>query len=206
MKTQQKSRLTWTLACLLVSGMLTADAWAADHGHGHGGHGHDHGKSKDEKQAEKETKAKPQTVCPIMGGKINKKQFVDVKGKRIYVCCPGCFPAIKKDPDAALKKIADRGEEAEDVIEQKVCPVMGGKINKDLFVEHEGSKIYVCCKGCLDPIKMDPAKYAKKVAEQIAADKAEDKDADKEDGQKEKKALPKSSRKGGGCGGCGGCG
>ncbi len=57
---------------------------------------------------------KPQTICPIMGGAINKKLFVDVKGKRIYVCCPGCIGEIKANPDAALAKIAENGETAED--------------------------------------------------------------------------------------------
>ena len=27
----------------------------------------------------------PQTTCPVMGGKINKEQYVDVKGYRVYV-------------------------------------------------------------------------------------------------------------------------
>lgn len=58
--------------------------------------------------------AKPQSVCPIMGGKINKTLYVDVLGKRIYVCCPGCIEVIKADPAAALKKIAENGEKAED--------------------------------------------------------------------------------------------
>jgi rhodanese-related sulfurtransferase len=56
---------------------------------------------------------KPQTECPVMGGKIDKNIFVDVKGKRIYVCCPGCLPKIKADPDAYIKKILAKGETPE---------------------------------------------------------------------------------------------
>lgn len=56
---------------------------------------------------------KQQTLCPIMGGPINKKLFVDVLGKRIYICCPGCTEAIRSNPEAALKKIAENGEEAQ---------------------------------------------------------------------------------------------
>ena len=44
-----------------------------------------------------ETVATIQTTCPVMGGKINKKQYADVKGKRIYVCCPGCIGKIKSE-------------------------------------------------------------------------------------------------------------
>lgn len=53
--------------------------------------------------------AKVQTTCPVMGGKIDKRQYVDVKGKRIYVCCAGCKEAIRKDPDAALRKLEAAG-------------------------------------------------------------------------------------------------
>jgi rhodanese-related sulfurtransferase len=53
---------------------------------------------------------KPQTRCPVMGGPINKAQFVDVKGYRIYACCPGCLPKIKADPEAALETLRARGE------------------------------------------------------------------------------------------------
>ena len=42
---------------------------------------------------------------------------------------------------------------------QTVCPVMGGKVNTNLFVDAEGKRIYVCCKGCLGDLKSDPAKY-----------------------------------------------
>jgi hypothetical protein len=45
--------------------------------------------------AEKTNTTKTQTTCPVMGGKINKAQFVDAKGFRIYVCCPGCIAKVK---------------------------------------------------------------------------------------------------------------
>ncbi|MCK4563086.1 MAG: hypothetical protein KAU94_00270 [Verrucomicrobia bacterium] len=52
---------------------------------------------------------KKQTVCPVMGGKINKAQYADVKGKRIYVCCPGCIGKIKADPGKYIKKMEAEG-------------------------------------------------------------------------------------------------
>ena len=56
---------------------------------------------------------KPQASCPIMGGKINKKLFVDAGGYRFYVCCPGCLAPIKKDPAKALAALRAKGEEPE---------------------------------------------------------------------------------------------
>ncbi len=47
--------------------------------------------------------------------------------------------------------------------EQTVCPVMGNPINKDLFVEYQGKKVYFCCPGCKPEFEKDPAKYVAKL-------------------------------------------
>ncbi len=58
----------------------------------------------------------PQTVCPVLGGKIDKKVYIDYQGKRIYFCCPGCPAEFSKDPEKYLKKM-----EAEGITPEK-CP------------------------------------------------------------------------------------
>jgi len=47
--------------------------------------------------------------------------------------------------------------------EQTLCPVMGNPINKDIFVEYQGKKVYFCCKACVETFKADPAKYVAKL-------------------------------------------
>jgi hypothetical protein len=47
--------------------------------------------------------------------------------------------------------------------EQLTCPVMGGKINKEIYVDHGGKRVYLCCNMCIDTIKKDPAKYIEKM-------------------------------------------
>ena len=49
---------------------------------------------------------------------------------------------------------------------QTTCPIMGGAINKSLFVDHDGKRIYVCCESCLGKIKQDPEKYISKLTGQ----------------------------------------
>ncbi len=56
-----------------------------------------------------ETAIRPQTRCPVMGGEIDRNIYVDVKGKRIYVCCRGCDDAIRAEPDIYIKKMRDKG-------------------------------------------------------------------------------------------------
>ena len=48
-------------------------------------------------------------------------------------------------------------------LSQTTCPVMGGEINKSLYVDYDGKRIYVCCPGCVDVLKGDPAKYVKQL-------------------------------------------
>ena len=52
---------------------------------------------------------KPQTVCPVLAGNIDKNVYVDYQGKRIYFCCKGCDTEFKKDPEKYLKKLQDEG-------------------------------------------------------------------------------------------------
>jgi Cu(I)/Ag(I) efflux system membrane fusion protein len=49
--------------------------------------------------------SKPQTLCPVMGGKINRDIYVDYQGKRIYFCCPGCEETFLEDPEKYLEKM-----------------------------------------------------------------------------------------------------
>lgn len=61
-----------------------------------------------------QAKKKKQTHCAVMRkNPINKNLYVDVKGKRIYVCCPGCIPKIKADPDKYIKQLEAEGIELE---------------------------------------------------------------------------------------------
>ena len=59
--------------------------------------------------AEDAKKAEPQTKCPVMGGDVNKKLYVDADGKRIYVCCPGCIDSVKKNPQKYIKEMEAKG-------------------------------------------------------------------------------------------------
>jgi YHS domain-containing protein len=49
---------------------------------------------------------------------------------------------------------------------QTTCPVMGGKINNNIYVDYQGKRIYFCCKGCDTEFNKDPGKYLKKLEEQ----------------------------------------
>lgn len=64
-------------------------------------------------------KLKKQQHCPVSGEAINDESYVDVKGKRVYVCCDGCRAKVKDNPEKYFKKVADMGEYLEDLKEDK---------------------------------------------------------------------------------------
>jgi hypothetical protein len=68
----------------------------------------------------------------------------------------------ENDKKAEVEKMVEE-EKKPEVKMQTECPVMGGKINRDLFVDHDGKRIYLCCKGCVDTVKNAPVKYIKKL-------------------------------------------
>jgi YHS domain-containing protein len=116
-----------------------------------------------------EQKVKKQTNCPVMtDNPINEKLFVDVEGKRIYVCCNTCLKIAKEDPAKYIKQLEAKGITVEKVIKkQTLCPVMkDNPISKDLYVDAEGKRIYVCCNACVKMVKENPKKYIKELENQ----------------------------------------
>lgn len=68
-------------------------------------------------------------------------------------------PAAKTDVKAAEETASEAGE----TIEQTACPVMGGAIDKALFTEYKGKKVYFCCEGCKEKFEAEPEKYIAKL-------------------------------------------
>jgi Cu(I)/Ag(I) efflux system membrane fusion protein len=47
--------------------------------------------------------------------------------------------------------------------QQQTCPVLGGPIDPNIFVEYKGKKVFFCCKGCDQKFQEDPEKYLDKL-------------------------------------------
>lgn len=47
---------------------------------------------------------------------------------------------------------------------QTTCPVMGEKIDRDVYVDYKGQRVYFCCTSCAAKFKADPEKYLKVMA------------------------------------------
>ncbi len=58
--------------------------------------------------------------------------------------------------DEPVKEIAS-------AVEQTTCPIMGSAIDKALFTEYKGKKVYFCCPGCKPEFEKNPEKYIVKL-------------------------------------------
>jgi YHS domain-containing protein len=50
--------------------------------------------------------------------------------------------------------------------EQTECPVMGGLINKNIYTDYQGNRVYFCCPPCRNTFARNPELYIKKLKEQ----------------------------------------
>ncbi|MBT3288548.1 MAG: hypothetical protein HN849_16405 [Victivallales bacterium] len=81
----------------------------------------------------------------------------------------GCSKPVVEDAgpppnEKAQMEAMEKQNEQQDKA-QTICPVMEKAINKELYADVEGKRIYVCCAGCIATIKKDPAKYIAKAQE-----------------------------------------
>lgn len=99
-----------------------------------------------------------QTICPVSGEKLEKKETcVEVLNLRIYTCCEKCAAKVKADPVQYLDVLEGRKP-------QSVCPVSGEPVDGKDTVVVQGQKVALCCPKCAEELQKDPDKYFAEVA------------------------------------------
>lgn len=73
------------------------------------------------------------------------------------IALPGCKKKTETTSPAEVEKAVSAA------VEQTICPVMEGPVNKDLFTEYKGKKVYFCCAGCKEMFEKEPEKYLAKL-------------------------------------------
>ena len=46
---------------------------------------------------------------------------------------------------------------------QTTCPIEGTKIDKSVYADYQGKRVYFCCAACKDKFNADPVKYVKQL-------------------------------------------
>jgi YHS domain-containing protein len=94
-----------------------------------------------------EEKAK-ELKCPVSGQPAKAEHSVDFNGGKVTFCCPNCPKAFEKDTEKFAAKANLQLFQSEQ-IKQVKCPIAGRPLAADKIVEVEGTKVAVCCPGCL---------------------------------------------------------
>lgn len=78
--------------------------------------------------------------------------------------CPRCgMDMVPVQPEQKPGAMLSPTKEIAVPTEQTTCPIMDAPINKDIFVEYKGKKVYFCCEGCKDKFNEEPEKYLAKL-------------------------------------------
>jgi Cu(I)/Ag(I) efflux system membrane fusion protein len=103
-----------------------------------------------------------QKICPVTGnelGTMGDPVPVNLASGQVWICCEGCQTPLKEQPGKYLPKLA----RTEWTVEQQgICPVTRarlGSMGEPLPVEVENQKLWVCCAGCPEKLKAEPARY-----------------------------------------------
>ena len=64
-------------------------------------------------------------------------------------------PSVEKSAQPAQQTVVQVAAD------QTICPVMKSPIDKEIFVEYKGKKVYFCCADCKAVFEKDPEKYVK---------------------------------------------
>lgn len=85
-----------------------------------------------------------------------------MKSKKILLVALILLVAFALFTLAAYAKEAPAKETGSKVAKaQTMCPVLKEKINKKIFTDYKGKRIYFCCPKCVVDFKKDPEKYMK---------------------------------------------
>ncbi len=136
-------------------------------GHGHAAEHAEHAEHAAQAESKFVGKGDGIETCPVTGEPVNKNLKGEAMGRTFYVCCEGCIETVKEKPEAYLKPLPAEKNETPFLGKGDgltTCPVTGEPIDKALKAEANGQTFYVCCAGCIETVKANPAAYLKQPA------------------------------------------
>jgi YHS domain-containing protein len=100
--------------------------------------------------------------CPVMDDEpIDFASSAPSDEGPVYFCCRDCIPKYQSDPAKyAAKVAAQRKALAARPKVQVSCPVSKDPVDREVFAENGGQKVFFCSKACADKYKAEPGKYA----------------------------------------------
>ncbi len=88
----------------------------------------------------------------------------------IFLTLSGCSTTSQNahmqggmDKDAHMHGEMNKEVQSSESTNQTTCPVLGGDIDKQFYVDHMGKRVYLCCKMCIEKFNKEPEKYMEKL-------------------------------------------
>ena len=112
----------------------------------------------------------PLDTCVVSGkklGDMGAPVIVQVKGREVRLCCPGCKSKLEANPDEYLKKL-DKAiiDKQKPNYPLDTCVVLGKKLDANAVdYIYQNRLVRLCCKDCIAAFEKDPAKYLAKIDE-----------------------------------------
>ena len=78
----------------------------------------------------------------------------------ILCACILYAAGCRKKPEPA---VTAQAENVSVQTEQTICPVLGEPVNKNIYSEYQGKRVYFCCPPCKDTFNKEPEKYLAKL-------------------------------------------
>jgi len=78
----------------------------------------------------------------------------------VLIALQGCQPAESNNEALTMVEPAARISRSP---EQTDCPIMGMTIDKNVYTEYKGKKVYFCCAACINKFNENPEQYLSKL-------------------------------------------
>lgn len=115
-----------------------------------------------------EPKAKEEAVQTAKEIKEAGKDAVKDAAEKCKETCEKAGEAKKE----ACEKACEAKKEGAACTQTK-CPFMDSEINKEIYADYEGKRVYFCCEACKEKFKADPSKCIKEMEDKgIVLDKS----------------------------------
>jgi membrane fusion protein, copper/silver efflux system len=88
----------------------------------------------------------------VVNGQFKIDSELQIRGRPSMMAPEGGAPATHDHGQGHTEHVR-RGDATDAPRLQTHCPVMGGEINRDVYHDHDGWRIYACCPSCLDEIR-----------------------------------------------------
>ena len=99
-----------------------------------------------------DSKQQVQLLCPVKGTPVNKSQFVNFDGGKVYFCCASCSAKFAKDAKTYARKARLQLAQSGQAVQTK-CPLTGDAMNPKLTANVNGVNVKVCCADCLKKLR-----------------------------------------------------